>query len=190
VSIYVKQTRISPEYVLLGFLYQDPGHGYELHRRLLDEFGYIWHVSQSQTYNILKRLDAQGYIQATAVPQEKLPTRQLLQLTESGLKRFNAWLNTPTQCSVHAIRVEFITRLYFLQKYQPHQMQEAIRVQVSEVKKGLQRLDETQGNLTEDQVFNHLALEMRISLLRSIISWLEECREKFTTDEFTQNKIS
>jgi DNA-binding PadR family transcriptional regulator len=190
VSIYRKQTRISPEYVLLGFLYQHPGHGYELHRRLLDEFGYIWHVSQSQTYNILKRLDAQGYIQATAIPQEKLPTRQNLLLTERGLERFNNWLNTPTQCSVHAIRVEFITRLYFIQQYQPHQMQEAIRVQIEEVKKGLHRLKDTQASLPEDQVFNHLALEMRLRLLSSIISWLEECREKFASDEFNKDEFS
>ncbi len=48
-------SRLSPEYVLMGFLYQHPGYGYDLHRRLSEEFGYIWHVSRSQTHNILKR---------------------------------------------------------------------------------------------------------------------------------------
>ena len=185
-SIYTKQNhRISPEYVLLGFLYWHPGHGYELHRRFGNEFGYIWHVSQSQTYNILKRLEAQGYIRSSSVHQEKLPPRQLLQLTETGLQRFNTWLETPTKCSVHAIRVEFITRLYFIQMYQPQKIQEAIRIQYEEVQLGLNRLNDMRANLPENQTINHLALDLRIKLLNSIVKWLDECREKFATNNLT-----
>jgi DNA-binding PadR family transcriptional regulator len=180
VSINTKQIhRLSPEYVLLGFLYQHASHGYKLHRRLMDEFGYIWHVSQSQTYNILKRLEAQGYIISTSIQQEKLPPRQLLQLTETGLRRFTTWLDIPTKCSVHAIRVEFITRLYFIQQYQPQKAQEAVRIQTYEVQMGLNRLKEMRASLPKDQTFNNLALDLRIKLLSSIVSWLDECRDAF-----------
>jgi DNA-binding PadR family transcriptional regulator len=174
----------------MGFLYQHPGHGYDLHRRLSEEFGYIWHVSQSQTYNILKRLEAKGFIISTAIEQEKLPNRQLLHLTEAGIQRFNTWLETPTQCSVHAIRVEFITRLYFLQQYQPQQVQEVIRKQINEVDMGLHRLDETRTILPEDQAFNHLALDLRIKLLRSIFTWLDECRDQFTSNELAKDEYN
>jgi len=172
--------RLSPEYVLLGFLYQHPGHGYELHRRLLDEFGFIWHVSQSQTYNILNRLEVQGYVSSTTLEQEKLPPRQLLHLSETGYQHFNTWLGTPTSCSVHAIRVEFITRLYFIHQYYPQKILETINIQSQEVQMGLIRLDEIRSNIPEDQAFNQLALDLRIKLLRSIISWLDECRKTFT----------
>ena len=179
-SIYKKlYHRISPEYVLLGFLYQYPGHGYELHKRLLDEFGSIWHVSQSQTYNILKRLEAQGYLSITPVEQEKLPPRQLLQLTQSGTQRFEDWLTSPTKCSVHAIRVEFISRLYFIQQCHPQKTQEIIHLQVDEVHAGLKRLTETYASLPDNQTIKRLALELRISLLSSILGWLEECSVAF-----------
>jgi PadR family transcriptional regulator, regulatory protein AphA len=171
--------RLSPEYVLLGFLHQNPSHGYELHRRLLDEFGFIWHVSQSQTYNILKRLECQGSITSTTVEQEKLPSRQLLYLTDVGYHRFNTWLDTPTSCSVHAIRVEFITRLYFIKQYQPQKIQDIIRSQSTEVRKGLYRLEGMRSSIPAIQTFNRLALDMRIKLLTSIISWLEECDDVF-----------
>src|SRR4030065_1449857 len=82
-------SRLSPEYVLLGFLHASPSHGYELHRQLSREFGNIWHASQSQTYSILKRLEAQGYVSSTNVEQSKLPARQLLQSTIPGRTRFN-----------------------------------------------------------------------------------------------------
>lgn len=172
-------SRISPEYVLLGFLYKHPSHGYKLHRRLLNEFGNIWHASQSQTYNILKRLEAQAYITSTFWEQEKLPPRQILQITDSGLGRFEAWLNQPTKCSVHAIRVEFVTRLYFMQLYYPQNTPEMIRVQVDVVNAGLNQLQKDLADLPDSQTFNRLALELRIKLLNSAISWLNGCSEAF-----------
>jgi DNA-binding PadR family transcriptional regulator len=183
VSIEKKQSnRLSPEFVLLGFLYEHPSHGYELHGRLCSEFGDIWHVSQSQTYNILKRLENQGYIASTAVAQEKLPPRQLLNVTEAGLQRFDTWLHTPTKCSVHAIRVEFITRLYFIMQYYPAKSLETIKLQMDEVMTGLERLKVIRANLPEDQVFNRLGLELRMKLLGSIVSWLNECCQEFESD--------
>jgi DNA-binding PadR family transcriptional regulator len=170
-------SRLSPEYALLGFLFKLPSHGYELHTRLLEEFGKIWHVSQSQTYNILKRLQAQGYITSTCVEQEKLPPRLLLHITESGTTRFETWLQSPTKSSVHAIRVEFITRLYFAQLYYPQTTQEMIRVQRDMVTVGLKKLQEDLADLPNDQTVNCLALELRIKLLNSVISWLSECNE-------------
>ena len=182
-SIEPKQShRISPEYVLLGFLHQQPSHGYELHRRLMDEFGFIWHVSQSQTYNILKRLEDQGYISSTTVEQEKLPPRQQLHLTDSGFHRFISWLETPTSCSVHAIRMEFITRLFFIQHFYPHNIIETIHNQSQEVQEGLVRLNETRIHVPKDQLFNQLALDLRIKLLRSILKWLDECSVVISTN--------
>src|SRR5512143_1910165 len=101
----------SPEFALLGFLYIQPGHGYELHQRLARELGYIWSVSQSETYNTLKRLEAQGFVKSRIVRQEKLPSRNLLSLTRRGRARFEAWLKTPGANSVRTIRLEFTTRL-------------------------------------------------------------------------------
>lgn len=179
-SIYQQSnSRLSPEYVLLGFLYLLPSHGYELHQRLSSEFGNIWHAGQSQTYNILKRLEVKGYISSTYVEQEKLPPRQLLQITQSGSERFITWLNKPTKSSVHAIRVEFVTRLYFMQRYYPQNIQEMIRLQTDVVIEGLFQLDESLANIPDSQTFDRLALELRIKLLKSVISWMNECSEAF-----------
>ena len=47
---------LSPEMALLGQLYGSPGHGYDLHRKVFTDLGYVWHLSQSQAYAILKRI--------------------------------------------------------------------------------------------------------------------------------------
>jgi DNA-binding PadR family transcriptional regulator len=181
VSIYRKgSSRLSPEFALLGFLFGHPDHGYELHRCLQEVFGNIWHASQSQTYNILKRLEAQGYISTTEVEQDKYPPRQMLELTENGRKRFTEWLNQPSKSSVHAIRVEFLTRLYFSELFFPENIQMMIRSQIDVVEKGISELDCISTKLPAEQVFDRLAIELRIELLNSVINWLNGCQHKFS----------
>lgn len=167
---------LSPEYALLGLLAQQPDHGYELHQRLVAELGQVWHISQSQVYNILKRLETQGDITGTVQEQEKLPSRLFYQLTPTGRARFEAWLNTPTGSSVRAIRVEFITRLYFASQYNQDMVDALINAQVEETSKGLTRLQKMLDGLPPEQVFNRLGLELRINQLSSILEWLEKCR--------------
>ena len=62
---------LSPEMALLGQLYDSPGHGYDLHRTVVSDLGHVWHLSQSQAYAILKRLETQGDISMEEIYQEK-----------------------------------------------------------------------------------------------------------------------
>lgn len=166
--------RISPEPVLLGYLYQAPHYGYELHKRLEDEFAQIWHASQSQTYNILKRLIENGFITSTSVEQEKLPAKQILQISQAGVERFDTWLHSPTKCSVHTVRVEFITRLYFMRIYYPERVGDMIKVQAEIVDAGIEKLKSRQPDYSEENTINLLAVDLRIKLLCSVREWLTE----------------
>ena len=174
--------RFSPEYALLGFLYQAPSHGYELHQRLREQLGFIWNASQSQTYNILKRLESQGYIQAVDVKQDKHPKRRQIQLTSSGNERFISWLNLPTKPSVHAIRLEFITRLYFHQLYFPEKAPKMIHDQLEILRVDVRRLQQQLKKIEDQQSINKQALGLRLELLSSMERWLEGCCETNTTE--------
>jgi PadR family transcriptional regulator, regulatory protein AphA len=169
----------SPEYALLGFLYLQPSHGYDLHRLLIKELGQTWYVSQSQTYAILKRLETQGYISSTTLEQEKLPAIQNLTISPAGRRRFKAWLEMPTGSSVRALRLEFITRLYFAQKLAPEGILLMLEAQVTEVQNALARLEAGLAVLPDGQKFNRLSLQLRIQQLKSILDWLVECRKAF-----------
>ena len=91
---------ISPEFALLGFLCLQSSHGYDLHQQLTNGLGFVWHISQSQTYNILNRLEMQGDISSTMLAQEKLPPRQVLQITQKGRERFDHWMDMPDSQSI------------------------------------------------------------------------------------------
>lgn len=168
---------LSPEYALLGFLAQKPAHGYDLHLRLIAELGQVWHVSQSQVYNILNRLETQGFVTATVQTQAKLPARRRLRLTSAGRKRFDTWLHTTAGCSVRAIRVEFTTRLYFAAALEPALARRLIDNQATVTHAGLDGLKRLLAELPPEQTFNRLGLELRIRQLTSILDWLADCRK-------------
>jgi DNA-binding PadR family transcriptional regulator len=169
---------LSPEYALLGLLAQKPSHGYELHRRLVNNLGQIWHISLSQTYNILKRLEQYGYIGAEMQEQEKLPARRMYSLKPAGEARFKKWLQAPSGSSVRAIRIEFTTRLYFAVAKDCALADQLITNQIAEVNEGLARLRIELARVPEEQLFNQLGLELRINQLESILQWLEGCQRR------------
>jgi DNA-binding PadR family transcriptional regulator len=170
---------LSPEMALLGLLYEAPGHGYDLHRKVVTDLGQVWHLSQSQAYSILKRLEAQGDISAEEIFQEKLPARQLLHMTPEGRKRFLEWLDTPSGGSTRAIRMEFVTRLYFLNLYFPEKLGHAFDQQRIEAETHIARLKQLCDELPAEQIYNRMSLEMRLKQLKLVLEWLDECQKYF-----------
>jgi DNA-binding PadR family transcriptional regulator len=164
---------------LLGLLYGGSRHGYDLHRTVVTDLGQVWHLSQSQAYAILKRLEARGNISAEEVPQEKLPARQLLHMTPEGRKCFLDWLDAPSGGSTRAIRMEFVTRLYFFKMYSPDKLAQAFAQQRAETEKHIQRLEKTRAELPQEQIYNRMSLDMRLKQLKLTMEWLDECQQNF-----------
>lgn len=170
---------LSPEMALLGLLFGSPGHGYDLHRKIVTDLGQVWHLSQSQAYAILKRLEAQGDISAEEIPQDKLPSRQVLHMTTQGRKRFLAWLEAPSGGSTRAIRLELVTRLYFLRLYMPEKLEQAFERQRLEAINHIQRLEKMRAALPDEQIYNRMSLELRLKQLESVLEWLDDCQKLF-----------
>lgn len=170
---------ISPEYALLGFLIAGPSHGYGLHQRFTTDLGHVWHLSQSQAYAILKRLESRGDISVQMIEQEKLPARQVLYITSAGHRRFFNWLESGIGRNARSIRLEFLTRLYFTQLYQPDKIAQIYNVQFAEIESTIVRLEALLENLSPDQVFNRLSLDLRLQQMRLIQTWMAGIRIQF-----------
>lgn len=182
-TIFDKHRRTSglfPEYALLGFLEQSPAHGYELHQKLLEHLGEIWHLSLSQTYNILTRLEEQGFIQGTTQEQEKRPAKRQFLLTDAGKRHFEVWLLSISACSVRAIRVEFITRLYFLYIRNPTEANKAIQVQIEALQLHIIRLKERLNDIDPQQIFNYMGMALRVRQLEVLETFLDEYKTQIT----------
>lgn len=172
-------SELSPKYALLGFLYLRPMHGYELHKHLATDLHEIWRISQSQAYNILANLKKDGWITATLQPQEKRPDRELLTLTDLGKTKFETWLTTPTPGSARAIRVEFITRLYFAASLNASLCSRLIQEQADTIRTQLEVLSQRLNAIPPDLIFNRMGLDLRIRQLKSVLEWVEDAMKYF-----------
>jgi DNA-binding PadR family transcriptional regulator len=170
---------VSPEFALLGFLVSGASHGYDLHQRFTTELGHVWHLSQSQAYAILKRLEQRGDISAHVIEQEKLPARQLLRLTESGRRRFFEWLELGIGTNARSIRLEFLTRLYFTQLHRPENISQIYNAQFAEIDLTIERLESFLEHLPSEQIFNRLSLDLRLRQMRLIQNWMAEISMQF-----------
>jgi len=156
-----------------------PSHGYDLHQRFVIELGSVWHLSQSQAYAILKRLENHGDVSSQIIEQEKLPPRQKLRITTAGRHRFMKWLENTTSHNSRSIRLEFLTRLYFVNLYHPEKNAAIYAAQCMEIKREIERLEQTLAQLPTEQTFNQLSLDLRLRQMKLIQDWMAEIKTQF-----------
>jgi PadR family transcriptional regulator, regulatory protein AphA len=157
-------------------------HGYDLHKHLAADLHEVWRISQSQTYNILKLLEKDGWIIITPQPQEKRPDRALLSLTGLGQAEFEHWLYTSSPGNARDIRIAFISRLYFASQINANLCSRLIQEQVHTVQADLEGLCTRLAALSPDQLYNKLGLDLRIRQMLTILNWLEQCHQVFEED--------
>jgi hypothetical protein len=89
------------------------------------------------------------------------------------------WLDAPSGGSTRAIRMEFITRLYFMKTYFPEKIAPAIDQQRAEANVHIQRLEKTLAELPDEQIYNRMSLELRLKQLHLVLEWLADCQKNF-----------
>jgi DNA-binding PadR family transcriptional regulator len=173
-----RASSLSPENPLLGLLRLEPGHGYQVHQRLERDLGSLWTVRQNQAYNILKRLEAAGLVHATRGRGKGAHAQRRLSLTPAGRRRFDAWLRTPTGLSARALRVDFLTRLYFAQRLDPELAHAIIDGQLAVTRDGVDRLCRRNETGHPPGLVAELSDDLRMRHLKLVIEWLESLRER------------
>lgn len=124
-----------PEFVFLGLVIQAPGHGYDLAKRFKSSLAGLWHLSESQLYATLGRLEAKGLIEGDAEasrPEDGSRAghaRRVLRASPAGREAFFSWLRTPGDAHPRSLRLEFLTRLYFTQALEPTRYDAVVRGQ-------------------------------------------------------------
>lgn len=155
----------------MGILSRGPSHGYEIHQTLSREFHQIWDIGQNQTYNILKRLTAQGMVEQ--VPQIGVSGKEIAQfsLSAQGREHLKEWINQPTAPSMTKMRTEFITRLIFAAETLNQPLEALVLAQIKVLEERLKHLQASSAD-PEPFAANQLGREVRIEGLNSLLTWL------------------
>jgi PadR family transcriptional regulator AphA len=168
----------SLEYPILGILLIKNQHGYDLHQHISENLNMLWHASQSQVYATLERLEAKGLIVGDLQAQEKRPARHVFSLTPAGKAMVEQWLYQPTPCSVQAVRMELPTRLFILNQINPAQIPAVVEAQKSEIHSGYLSISRSLSNLPSEQIYNRMALQIRLQQIEALLTWMEESLPK------------
>lgn len=174
----MSRSQLTIEYALLGLLYKQPRHGYEIYQELLaeDELGLVWRIKQSQLYALLAKLEQQGYISATLEPQDARPPRKNLQLTAAGQEAFLHWLQAPVPQG-RQMRLEFMAKLYFVRRLEPAAVIALIDGQRDICREWLASHQTQAKVLTTERPFEWLVHQFRIGQIEAMINWLDVCEQ-------------
>lgn len=172
------KTRSSTEYALLGALMSGPRHGYEILQFFNASLELIWHVSTSQLYVLLKRIERRGLLTSTVHVQDNRPSKRIFSITPKGTEIFLEWLNSPSE-HVRDLRIEFLAKLFFFERLALPGGAKLVTEQ-TEILKHLKKRVEQRLN-TEIEAFNRLALGFKLATIETWLEWLGKQAKAFTS---------
>ena len=163
------KTTPSTQYAISGALMSGPRHGYEILRFLASHLEPTWHISSSQLYLLLKKLEAENLVRSKVEVQENRPSKRVFILTPAGRKEFLEWVHRPTE-HVRDLRIEFLARLFFYNWLSLEGGDALIEGQIKILEQIGDKIIEKQSN--EKDRFNKLVLGFKIATVETWVDWL------------------
>ncbi len=172
------------EYIILGLLKSQPMHGYEMFQKFQNStLGEIMHLEMNQMYAFIKKLEKLGYIETTLETQETRPPRKMHALTLAGDTVFQEWLTQPVE-KPRDIRILFLLKLYFMQKFMPHTIGKLVEQEISACNSFLHHLEAKYPSDTiknDATFFDQIVLRSRIYQTRALLEWMHELQATLIT---------
>ena len=171
---------------LLGFVKDEPRHGYAIYRELSEANGIwlVWRMKQSQLYALLSKLEEQGYL--SSFKQEAhsgRPPRKMYSLTKAGKDAFDNWLTSPVGRG-RQFRLDLLVKLFFAQQAGEAALSHLLQIQQKACEQWL-----TETNTLEqeqDETYTRLVYRYRTGQIKAMLDWLRECRETLTAPTITK----
>jgi PadR family transcriptional regulator AphA len=165
------KTNPSTEFVLLGALFSEPKHGYEIIQFLQSSLESTWQVSTSQLYVLLRRLEKDGLLQSRLKTQETRPSKRIFSLSAKGKNAFLKWLRSPVE-HIRDLRIEFLAKLFFSQRLSLSEGSELIEKQLTFLKKARENLKKNCEE--ESDPFNKMVYEIKWMTIDTWKKWLQK----------------
>ena len=160
-------------YVLLGFLSQQPMHGYDLYKHLqnLDGEDFHWRVKKSLMYAELDKLLKENMLEFVIEPVPGRPYRKVFSITSSGRLEFENWV-VKTVDHPREMRLEFLARLFFCLHRGKKETLQLANAQLLVCDDWLQRLEEESKKCAGERKYALVVYQFRINQVLAFKKWL------------------
>jgi PadR family transcriptional regulator, regulatory protein AphA len=163
---------------LLGFLYEKPMYGYEIHQRISDPagLGQVWDLKQSQLYAQMAKMEEDGLVSTEIITQEARPPRKFFLLTPTGTQVYQEWLHSPVDHS-RDMRLDFLVKLYFVQKEGPEAVRSLVERQREVCQHWIRYQDEHAALCQNPPAYEWYVRRFRAEQNRAFLAWLNTCQQ-------------
>ncbi|APB35195.1 Putative transcriptional regulators [Gloeomargarita lithophora Alchichica-D10] len=100
---------MSLAHAMATILLQSPQTGYDLSKEFDEKVSCYWQATSQQIYRELARMQEQGWVAVTVIPQSGRPDKKLYTLTELGQQELRRWIAEPSHPT--AIREELLVKV-------------------------------------------------------------------------------
>ena len=180
-SEHLHSTRGFPvEFAVLGFLVEEPMHGYALRARIAEGLGPLWQVASSQLYQVLHRLEEHDCVRSSSETPSDGPSKTIYHVTSKGEHAFWEWAQTPVD-SMRNVRVEFAAKLYFLRRLKLGAISTLIDRQLNALEEMKDRVSSEKRKGSDDSTLNSVWLTLQTATIDNFARWLTDHREQLST---------
>ncbi|GIF16141.1 PadR family transcriptional regulator [Actinoplanes teichomyceticus] len=170
---------------ILGFLHDEPLHGYELKDRITSLTGHVRTVSDGALYPAINRLTAAGLLERRTEPGVAAAPRQMLSLTDAGRAELLRRLGEPSEVEI-TDRNRYFTLLAFLRHLpDPARQAEVLRRRLAFLQAPATFFSRGGRRLHADDVddpFRQGMFEIARATSRAERAWLERTLAELTAD--------
>ncbi len=173
---------LAMEHALLGLLRRQPMHGYEVYQHLSNPSGLwlVWRIKQSRLYALLARLESEGYLTSTLLPQAGRPPRKMYRLSRSGHDRFRRWVRSPVPHG-RDLRLDFLGKFYFAVQEGPATATQLIAKQREACHNWLETMRAEQAARNgESPEFGAFVGGFRIGQIEAMLRWLDDAERNLS----------
>jgi len=168
------------EFAALGFLIEEPLHGYALRTRIEEGLGPLWQIASSQLYQVLHRLEDQNYVGRSSDSPSSGPSKTVYHVTPDGEAAFWNWAREPVR-TMRTVRVEFAAKLYFLRRLRQNAVLLLIDAQINALESMKERVTSEHKKGSDDSALNAAWLTFQTSTLNNFYQWLAAHRTQLSS---------
>lgn len=114
---------------VLGLLFDSPKTGYEIKKFYSETIHNFWNVSDGQLYPTLRKMNDEGLVSKTVVPQENTANKHVYSITEEGKNTFMEWLKEPI-LKFQEMKEPFLMKMFFFDKLSKEDILNHFRTQI------------------------------------------------------------
>jgi DNA-binding PadR family transcriptional regulator len=174
---WVRMSLGATSYVVLGLVSLRPRAGHELARYAERSIGNFFALTRSQVYVELDRLRRLGLLEATEVPQERLPTKRVYEITAEGEAVLGEWLENASLDSDRQ-RNLFLVRVFFADRMSPARLVAILDDYAAQASARRDRLGEMVDRLVDrpQAAFRRATASFGVHREQAKLDWIAEIR--------------